>query len=88
MERYVDRLLSLSKYIRQASEKRSSLFYRSVRDEELFVSDAAKNKLECLSKFLWVRLELSQVDKFTVHRSVGRPLTLPTHIRQIREKTL
>ncbi len=52
MEGYVDRLLSLSKNIRQASEKRSSLFYRSVRDEEFFVSDAAKNKLECLSKFL------------------------------------
>ncbi len=80
MEHYVDRLLSLTKNIRQASEKRSSLFYHSVRDEELFVSDAAKNKLECLSKFLWVRLELSQVEIFTVHRSVGRLLTPYPHI--------
>jgi len=43
VERYVDRLLSLTKNIRQASEKRSSLFYRSVRDEEtIFVSDVAE----------------------------------------------
>ncbi len=26
------------------------------------------------------------MDKFTVHSSVGKSLTLPTHIRQIREK--